>query len=261
MKPRAPGSTQASIRAVFPRLILAILLLFFYSRNLAADEISLALRSMAPYVSVDAAGTISGIEYEIIRDALAASGHAVKAEIYPLARVIAMAKAGNVMAAAPVQESHRTGRFLSDVYITYDNVALSLASSGVSLTRLSDLSGLRVLAFQRAKAALGRNFANAVELNPQYDEISDQVAQVRMLYIGRTDVIVVDRKIFDAIVNDPAYGFDSSVPVNEWRLFPKTEYRVAFLLERHRDDFNAGLARLRKDGRYDAIMKRYSPAK
>lgn len=225
--------------------------------NAHSDEISLALRIVPPYVMQDSSGAVTGIEYEIIRNALSAQGHSVKVAIYPLSRVIASVTAGTVMAGAPVQSGHNTGRYLSDVYIRYDNIALSLSYRNLGLKSVPELSNYRVVAFQRATTVLGVEFASVMRECDAYTELPDQTTQIRMLFLGRADVAIGDSRIFRTIIHNPETGVDASVQLDEFRLFPETEYRVGFVSAYYRDEFNKGLAKIRANGAYDSIMEKY----
>ncbi len=224
-----------------------------------SDEILLGLRDAPPYVMQDAAGEFSGLEYEIIVAALAAKGHTVRVEIFPLARLIESVKSGTIQAGAPLLPSHNTGRFLSDVYIVYNNIALGLKSRNYKIAKISDLKGLGVVAFQRATIVLGPEFESAMAGNLNYGEESNQALQIKMLLARRVDFAIGDARILRYFLSDPATGVDSSILLSEFWIFPPTNYRVAFVSQNHRNDFNAGLAAIRSNGTYSKLMARYSP--
>ena len=84
------------------------------------------------------------------------------------------------------------------------------------------------------------------------------MAQNIQLYNGRADVVVGDRNIFRYYNTEAAKQADVSQPVTFHELFPPTNYKVAFRNTTVRDAFNAALAKMHKDGRYDAIIKKYT---
>jgi polar amino acid transport system substrate-binding protein len=80
-----------------------------------------------------------------------------------------------------------------------------------------------------------------------------------MLLLGKTDIAVMDESIFryyreklisegKADRNQEYVGFD---------IFPPTQYKAAFRDAKIRDDFNKGIVAMNKDGRYDAIYRKY----
>lgn len=238
-------------------LFLSTLVLATVLAPLAADEITFAFRPVPPYVMVDSAGKYSGIEYDLIVAALAAKGHTVKPQTMPQARLVDTFKAGGVQAAAPVLPSTASGGTLSDSYITYNNVAMALKSSGLSIGSLADLKGLSIVAFQTANKALGPDFAAVVQGNPKYVEEAAQVTQIRLLVGKRVDVVIGESRILNYFLRSPDTGVDPGTAVVEFKIFPPTAYRVAFANAKYAADFNAGLAAIKANGTYDAIIAKY----
>ena len=86
--------------------------------------------------------------------------------------------------------------------------------------------------------------------NPRYGEIADQSNQVKLLFLGRADAIVMDINIFKYFrrnIKDSDVGADVVIS----QIFPPTAYKVAFVDKDVRDRFNAGLedSRLRASTR------------
>jgi polar amino acid transport system substrate-binding protein len=236
----------------------AILLLVLVLSPAAADEISFGFRPVPPYVMVDGAGKWSGVEYEIIVAALAVKGHTVKAESMPLARLVETFKAGGLKGAAPILPATNSGGTLSDSYLTYNNVAMGLKSANLKIASLADLKGLSIVAFQTATKALGPDFAAVVEGNPKYIEEGQQITQIRLLANKRVDVVIGESRILNWFLKSPETGVDPATQVVEYQVFPPTNYRVAFANPKHAEDFNAGLAAIRKNGTFDAILAKYA---
>lgn len=241
-----------------PVILILSLVAIASINSLFADEITLGLRTVPPYVMQDASGKLSGMEYDIIAAALAVKKHTVKVEIFPLARVIESSKAGTIMAAAPLLPSHNTGRFLSDVYLTYNNIALGMKSKNLKVEKISDLKGKAVVAFQRATVVLGTEFETAMAGNSRYQEEANQAVQIKMLFSDRVDFAIGEARILKYFIFDPATSVDSKLPVVEYKVFPPTDYRVAFLNQKHMSDFNEGLATIKANGTYDKILAKYS---
>ncbi|HYE00933.1 MAG TPA: transporter substrate-binding domain-containing protein [Alphaproteobacteria bacterium] len=237
--------------------ILALAVAAGFARPAAAEEIPFGLRRVAPYVYDLPDGRPAGLEYDILAAALAVRGHTMRPLYYPFGRLGRSFVAGQVEAAAPISPSFDVGGHLSEPYLTYHNVAVSLASRGLRIDSVADLARLRVVAFQNASVVLGPDFAKAVAAAPGYEERADQLIQVRLLYAGRVDVIVGERAILAALAASPELIADGRQPVSLHAIFPPTPYRAVFREARLRDDFDAGLKAIRADGTYDALVARH----
>ncbi len=175
----------------------------------------------------------------------------------PLARLLQSFKEGHVQAAAPIQETTNSGGFLSESYIHYQNIALTLESANLRITSVADLCGLSIAAFQTARLVLGPEFAAIASRCKAYTEHPVQNIQIRLLFTGRVQVIVGDRRILYHLIRNEAGPIDTGEAVREWQIFDPTLYSVAFRSERLRDDFNYGLAEIRRNGTYRVILDRY----
>jgi polar amino acid transport system substrate-binding protein len=159
-----------------------------------------------------------------------------------------------------IQESSGLKAEYSDNFMQYYNRAFALKGRNLPIRNVGDLKGKSVIAFQNAEKHLGEDFRRAVAGNPNYKEMAQQKAQTHMLLLHRTDVVVMDESIFryyreklvaerKADAGQEYVGFD---------IFPPTPYKAAFVDRKVRDDFNQGIAAMRKDGRYDAIYRKYA---
>jgi len=240
------------------RKCISIFLVAAACAALAAEDISFGFRPMPPYVMIDKDGHYSGLEYEIIEAALRIKGHTLKPSDYPLARLVATIKNKAVRGAAPILPSHDTGAFLSEPYITYNNVAMALARNKYNLQSPSDLKGKSVIAFQTAKNVLGPEFAKAMEGDTKYREDALQVVQIRLLFAGRVDVAIGESRILNWFIRSKETEVDHSIPVSEFRIFKPTNYCAAFTDARLAEDFNEGLKTIMSNGTYDRIMAKYS---
>lgn len=224
----------------------------------SAAEITMAVgRSLPPYIIVD---EWRGLEYDIVREALALEGHTMKPRFMAIARVIKELDDGLVDAAMTMQPSSGARAFYSDSHVTYRNYAITLAKHNFTIKRAEDLGDKSVIAFQRATTILGPTFKAAVENNPRYREEVKQVVQPTLLFLDRVDVVVSERSIFGWFANadEVRTKVDTSQPVRFHPIFPPTEYYVAFRDAALRDSFNRGLKKLRASGMYAKIIERYS---
>ncbi|GAB6093945.1 hypothetical protein JCM14469_01970 [Desulfatiferula olefinivorans] len=207
-----------------------------------------------------------GFEVDIVRAALKQTGYQARFLYEPLLRTKASFEEGRVDGVMTVKANYPEIRkaFLSDEYITYHNVAVSLRSRNLAVTAVTDLAGTSVDAYQQARFALGTDFMAMADNNPLYHEMANQRNQVAKLYAGRTDVIILDKRIFRYYRNELASSSDRmtrALPLNEpvtmHDLFEPSRYMVGFRLERHRNAFNEGLSAIRESGLYDRIIAGY----
>lgn len=237
--------------------IAGVCLWAFTISFLGAEEVKIGLRPVPPYVIPDTAGGYTGLEYEIIKEALAVKGHTLKVETMPLARLVELFKSGALQAAAPILPSTNSGGTLSTSYLTYNNVAMALESSNLNLKTLADLKDKSIVAFQTANKALGPDFAKAVEGNSQYREEAQQITQIRLLYSNRVQLVVGESRILNYFRKSPEIGVSTAAPVKEFPIFPPTNYTVAFRDAKLAEDFNAGLAAIKASGLYDRLIAKY----
>ena len=239
--------------------LLKVLLAFWCALSVQAhaDELKIVFSKYTPpYVFED--GT--GIVVDIVRTALETAGHKIKPIYVPIDRGFRMFAEKQVDGTTIIQESSGLKAEYSDNFMQYHNVAFALKSRNLSIRSVADLKDRSVTAFQNAEKYLGAEFARAMSGNRQYKEMAQQEAQVQMLLLGRTDIAVMDESIFrfyrERLIAERKVeagkeyvGFD---------IFPPTPYKAAFIDRKVRDDFNRGVAAMRKDGRYEAIYRKYA---
>ena len=123
----------------------------------------------------------------------------------------------------------------------------------------SDL-GKRILAFQNATYLLTPQFAAIAKDNPLYVEIDNQASQIPMLYLDRTDVIIIERSIFAYYLNREQQNkrVDVSRPYTLHNIFAPSPRYVGFHDIKLRDAFNEGLRAIRSSGEYKKILTKYA---
>lgn len=242
------------------RLLLRLLLPLSCALPAGAAEVRMAFGdNLPPYILV---GSGSGIEVDIVRQALAYRGHVLRPQFMPMGRIPVMFTARKVDAIMMDvgEDMAAAGGAYGEPPVLYDNVMYTLARRHLALNKPEDLDNLWILAFvgagKRYPAWLGKR-----EHTPFYSERNNQAVQPLLLALGRYDVVVSDRTIFRYYLHqqqkiDPSFRMPA---VDVHRLPPPDprDYRPVFRDAAVRDDFNAGLAWLRKSGRYDAIYQRY----
>ncbi|MBI5162394.1 MAG: transporter substrate-binding domain-containing protein [Magnetospirillum sp.] len=237
---------------------LALALALAQVRPAAAAEIVMAIGlSLEPYIFVDEE---RGLEYDIVKGALAQAGHTMKTRFMAFGRVSKELEAGMVDAAMTMRANSGVPAHYSASHIAYRNYAITLAKNNLRIAGVEDLAGKAVVAFQNASRYLGPAYAAAVSGNPRYREEARQAVQPTLLFLDRTEVVIADRHIFAWFANSPEVmgKADTRQQVRMHPIFLPTEYTVAFRDPHLRDDFDRGLKALRASGEYGRIVERYS---
>lgn len=215
--------------------------------------------SIPPYVIQE---SNSGLELELLYQALAVKGHTANIEYLPLARTFHELKEGKLDGIINVKEGMIENVFYSTVAIRYQNCAISLEKNHFSINSINDLNDKTVVAFQRAASLLGDELTQMIKTNPSYQEQARQIQQVYMLMKHRADVVLMDKNIFtyylrQAFIEGKLTDAESKQVAICHRIFPPTEYKFAFLSEQIRDDFNLGLQQITEDGTLSALHEKY----
>jgi polar amino acid transport system substrate-binding protein len=215
--------------------------------------------NLPPYILVSSG---SGIEVDIVREALAYRGHVLEPVFMPMGRIPVTFVAGKTDAIMMDvgQDMQPAGGHYGDAPVVYDNVLLTLARRRLSLKQPADLRKLWVMSFVGA-AKRYPDWLGQLEHKRYYVEHNNQSVQPLLLALGRYDVVVCDRTIFTYYSRqqqkaDPTFR----MPAVDQHPLPAADaraYRPVFRSAAVRNDFNAGLAYLRKSGRYAAIYRHY----
>ncbi|MFN4311560.1 MAG: substrate-binding periplasmic protein [Ferrovibrio sp.] len=219
--------------------------------------LEIGLRPVAPYVIQKSDGSLGGLEYELFSAALRAAGLDFHAELVPFGRLSQDFRHGLFDGIAPANRAMELPGCLTRTLLVYRNMAFALASRNLPLQSAADLTGYDVMAFQNAHRILGGAMADVQARNPRYREVANQMLQVRALFSGRTDVAIMDRRIFRNLMHSPESGVDTSAALQEFPLFPPTEYSAAFRDAALCARFDAGLETIRRNGSYDQILRRW----
>lgn len=226
----------------------------------AAEELKIGVSlSIPPYVIQE---SNSGLELELLYQALAVKGHTANIEYLPLARTFHELKEGKLDGIINVKEGMVDKVFYSNVAIRYQNCAISLEKNHFNINNIKDLADKKIVAFQRASSLLGDEFSQMIKSNPSYQEQARQIQQVYMLMKHRADVVVMDKNIFSyylrqALIEGKLTEVEAKQVAICHRIFQPTEYKFAFLSEQIRDDFNLGLKQISEDGTLSALQEKY----
>lgn len=202
-----------------------------------------------------------GIEIDIISAALAYKGHTLKPLYFPLGR-IPISFRHNVVDAAMGDmgvDLKLYGGYYANPAVIYDNVFITLKSRNISIKTPKDLDSLQVVSFQGAEKRYPYWLKKVAE-EGRFFGISDQLSQVKLLHLGRYDVVLSDHYIFKYFVEQmklmniqkvydvDVHKFTTAIPEN---------YRPVFRDKEVRDDFNLGLKKLKESGEFQKIYNNY----
>ena len=234
------------------KFLLIVLCMLISASEVQAKEVRLVVGlSLPPYIIPE---TRSGMEHDIVKEALAGKGYFLTLEFVPFGRVVVDYQKYD--GAVTVNEATGLKGYFSDVVICYQNYAITLKDKNFVINTLDDLYGKRVVAFQNAIKYLGPEYKEAVASISDYIEHDQQIVQVKMLYSGRTDVVISDINIF-RYYRKKVTGMDTRPAPAFHEIFPPTPYKVVFNDPQIRDDFNKGLSELKSSGRYQQIIDGY----
>ncbi len=239
--------------------LAAALLLASTASPLLAADIHMAFGEKIPPFCFPE--TDSGIELDVMRDALAYRGHVLVPHYYSFARIPVAFKAGDVDAAMTDlgEDMAAWGAHYGDPAVFYDNVFFTLSDRKLAIRKPDDLQGLSVLSFPGG-AKRYPEWLDAVRKSGRYFEQNDQALQVLTLDRGRYDVILSDRNIFRYFSLQLKLNRSfkpKAVTAHEFVKLNPLDYRPVFRDKKIRDDFNAGLRQLKESGRFEAIYQKY----
>ncbi len=227
-----------------------------------SDDVLMAFgESIPPFSFPD---TNTGIEIEVIGEALAYKGHVLKPEYFPLARVPFVFKMKRVDAAMTDlgEDMQKSGAFYGEPAVTYNNVFIGLKDKNLTITKPEDLNGLTVLSFQGAIKRYP-TWLGPVSKAGNYFEQNNQELQVMTLMLGRFDLVLSDVNIFKYHLIQMQKKSKiklKSIQFHSFNRLNPLDYRPVFASEKIRDDFNKGLAVLKSSGRFQAIYDKYLTA-
>jgi polar amino acid transport system substrate-binding protein len=237
------------------RVFFLILLLLPWGLTQARELKIIFSQYTPPYVFEND----EGIVVDIVREALKARGYSVVPVYVPIGRGFELFANKRVDGTAIIRENSGLKANYSDDFMQYHNRAFGLKSRQLKIRKLADLRDKSVVGFQNGYKYLGEDFGRVVANNPNYKEMANQETQTLMLLLGRIDVAVMDESIFrfyreKLIAEGKA---PSTAEYEIFPLFPPTPYKTAFIDAKVRDDFNRELSIMRRDGRYEAIYRKY----
>ena len=238
-----------------------IFLMFFVicTNSLYSAEIKMSFGGEIPPYTFPK--TNSGIELEIISLALSYKNHTLKPVYVPLAQVPISFKEKKVDAAMTDLgiDLRPFGGLYANPAVWYDNVFISLKQNNLTIKQPQDLDGLIVTSFQGGVHRYPK-WLKHVKEKYNYFEQNNQRLQVLVLHKQRVDVILTDINIYKYNVAKlkKEKGFKAKeVKIHHFIKLNLMDYRPIFRDKKIRDDFNEGLAHIKKTGEFQAVYDKY----
>lgn len=223
---------------------------FFGFSGVGAKEITVGFHHSAPWAYLDKNGLLVGINPEIIKAAFSGSNYQLNFKIYGYSRLVSQLKFDRIDFASPVA-FNIDNAYLTDQYLPFQNVAISLLEKQFNIEQLADLKGKRIVAFQQASRIYGKEFEQLVSAEKdKYTELVKRDVQIKMLFMGRADVVVGEQRILlmisDALYNKQQLAIHNILPFKVYGGVSKDKAIV--------EAFNQGLKRIRANGIYQQIL-------
>jgi len=236
--------------------LLTISFTFFSNNLFANDQLAVAVGlAKAPYVIQT---KNSGFELDLIRNILKKMGKSTKFIYTQFGHSSKMLEVKEIDAVMTTnQDVFSDNSKLSNVYITYQNVAISLKESNLTINTIEDLANYSIASFQIAEKVLGQAFGDAVDQSPIYLKIADQSQQPMLLLKKRVEVLVMDKNIFKYYANELSIK-DIGAQFTFHQIFPDTHYRMAFKNKEYVQIFNDIFAQYKQTDEYLLLKNKYN---
>ncbi|QDQ29434.1 transporter substrate-binding domain-containing protein [Chitinimonas arctica] len=251
-----PPNNEGRFAAAMRRLRASLFLLALLGPAVHADDVlTLVSTDYPPYFSskLPEQGTLSAL----VRAAFLSSGHQIKLEFRPWARLMAEVQAGKYHGVVAVWYSDERAAFLA-----YSD---PLVDTHIGFYGRND-QNLKVdnLATLRDKlVGTVRGYANPAQIAANQlrtEDAVDDLTNLKKLAAGRLDLVVIDRALADWLLRENLPGALTHLAWRDPPLQTMPLY-IGFArknpgYQRLLADFNRGLAEIRRNGEYARIMKR-----
>lgn len=231
--------------------LLLILFLFGVASSVHAQKTLSIVTEDGPPHMIQASN--SGIDIDITREALRLIGYESTIEYAPLSRARLQVVNGDEDITVPTFFAADSDNFyISKPIIRYRPTVFS--NQKFDFRSIEDIEGLSIRTFQGAKGYFGDSFVKMTQKN-DYEETANMASLVRMLALGRVDVVVLDYYIFYYYLSQMEH--EQKVDIEEYDLLPAVKASVGFNNMEIRDQFDNALETLENQNRIDDIIRRY----
>ncbi len=239
-------------------LYITIFILLFISKSLSAsDNLKIAFGFDKPPFIFGKTGT-KGFEPDLIKTILEPYGYkieSVQMSKYYLENILKEDNDFNGTSSISRQEDS-AGIYYSDNFIFHENYAVTLHNRHLKISSIEDLTKINFVTWNSAWHDLGEKFQHY--FNPvngiykdHYHDNPSQKDNIKKFFNGEYDAILIDRNTFKWYKT----MFNNHEEYDYHHIFKKKKgYSCAFRSKKLRDEFNAGLNRIRKNGIYEQTI-------
>lgn len=242
--------------------LFLLLLSIFIPANIYAAPLKVAFGETRPPYLFEEGKKLSGIEFDIIREALLLAGHTINYNQLPNKRLHLAITKMNYDVAVGVLDYFPL--LYSSEYMEVKTYAVAKASKGVKLASIKDLSTYSVGAFPSAWINSGEEYKKMFapdakgNFGANYSEPLSSETRSKMFWRDRFDVVITNKVTFQYYKKSLANSLDTSADVIYYDLFKEDlKFKVIFKDEKIRDSFESGLSQLRRSKRYLRIFQYY----
>lgn len=243
-------------KTLWRNLLVTLLLISISVPSFAKDKLLIAVGlAKPPYVIQN---NNSGFEIELIRNVIANMGKSAEFVYTSFGHAPQMLAIDEIDAVMTTNKRvFKDPTKLSDVYIIYQNIAISLKSRLLKIESIKDLANYSVASFQKADKILGKEFESAVNQSPIFLQVADQKRQPILLLKERVDVVVMDKNIFSYFARELKIEKPESKFIFH-NIFSKSHYRMAFKDSQNTIRFNEEFQKYSNSADYQALLKKYN---
>ena len=236
------------------------------AKGQARPVVRLATLDWEPYIGQKLPG--QGYAAALVREAYRDQGWDVKIEFYPWARALLMARSGEVDGLMPEyfnssrkSEFNYSFPFPGGPLVLYQRKADALDfDTDPVKDQERALRALQDKRFGVVRGYLNTPIFDAARFLKK-EEASDDATNLRKLVYKRIDLAVIDQRVAEYLIRTQYPDYAGKIAPMQPALAQNPLY-IAYSLKapRHNEAravFNRGLARMKADGRIDALYKRY----
>jgi len=227
----------------------------------SASPIRILTGNYPPFEYVEN-GKVQGLAVELLTEAFRRCHQEMKIEVLPWARALAETQQGQadaIFTAIKTPEREATLRFSSEALLSLNSALYSKKGAAIRYNgNLSDLAGYRLGLVNGTSHGVQFDSALDTGLLKYVDRADDTKPNILKLLAGRIDLIVADRFVVTYYMR-----------ANNWQdqlteLSPILHSSAGYLafnrnpaLEPVRNQIDAALVAMKKDGSYQRILSRY----
>ena len=216
------------------------------------EPLRVGLHLSAPWSFYNAQGQPDGIEYQLLSRIFQRAGLDVNYEFHSYSRLLKQFSDGKLDCASPVAIAIE-GASYTQPYLPFQDVAVSLAENELQIDKLSQLAGLRIVAYQQAQQVLGAEFSRVVG-QANYIEMAERRLQLELLFNQRVDLVIGERRVLQYLAVDVA----PHQTLKLHSLFAQKQYPAACWQPRLTAILDQGIKQMAASGELEQVLALFS---